>query len=69
MDTSDFEPPPVEESLAELHRSGWYVGDCAVINAHKGLVWIVFGSNGENLIRTERRTGAGQDLRGGTRES
>ena len=47
---------PVEESLAPLHRSGWTIEDCAVLDMSKGVVWIVTGRNGKNQIRTEGPT-------------
>jgi hypothetical protein len=48
--------PTEEESLTQLHRSGWTIGDGVVFNTRGETVWIVFGRNGENLIRTERPT-------------
>jgi hypothetical protein len=56
MDPGEFEPPPFEESLANLHRSGWTIGDCAVFNTKGETVWIVSGRNGENVIRNEGPT-------------
>jgi hypothetical protein len=56
VDPSDFEPPPVEESLARLHRSGWTIGDCAVFDTEGKTVWIGSGRNGGNLIPTEGPT-------------
>jgi hypothetical protein len=56
MNLSDFEPPPVEDLLASLHRSGWTIGDCAAFNTRGEIVWIVSCRNGENLIRTEGPT-------------
>ena len=53
MDPGEFQPPLFEESLANLHRSGWTIGDCAVFNTKGEIVWVVSGRNGENLIRTE----------------
>jgi hypothetical protein len=41
---------PTDVALIRLHRSGWSVGDTAFSGPH-GTTWVVFGSNGENLIR------------------
>jgi hypothetical protein len=38
-----------------LHRSGWSIGDIARWTPD-GPYWLVWGSNGENLIRAEGRT-------------
>jgi hypothetical protein len=53
MDPSDFEPTPVEESLARLLRSGSSIGDCAVFNTNGEIVCVVSGYNGDTLSRTE----------------
>jgi hypothetical protein len=47
---------PSDESFLRLHRSGWSVGDIAGWTP-EGLYWLVWGSNGENLIRAEGRIG------------
>ena len=39
----------------QLHRSGWSIGDTAFARP-PGVAWLVFGHNGENLIRAEGRT-------------
>jgi hypothetical protein len=36
-----------DESFLRLHRSGWSIGDTAGWTPD-GLVWLVWGSNGEN---------------------
>jgi hypothetical protein len=41
--------PSVDESRDRLHRAGWSVGEAAIGPAH-ALVWLVSGSNGENLL-------------------
>jgi hypothetical protein len=46
-----------DDPLALLHRSGWSIGDTA-FHGSDGLVWVVTGSNGENLIRAEGVTRA-----------
>jgi hypothetical protein len=46
-----------DDSFALLHRSGWTIGDPAFGDGND-LVWLVTGSNGENLIRGEGATGA-----------
>src|SRR5689334_19960144 len=55
-DTDDY--PPVEESMGQLHRAGWSVGDVAFEAEGGGLVWVVSGSNGENLIHASGPTPA-----------
>ena len=39
------------EDLDRLHRAGWSIGDAAFRDGAGGLSWLVWGSNGENLIR------------------
>jgi hypothetical protein len=46
-----------DDSFGLLHRSGWTIGDTA-FQVGDGLVWLVTGSNGENLIRAEGATRA-----------
>jgi hypothetical protein len=45
-----------DAALARLHRAGWSVGDAAFHDGAGGLSWLVWGSNGENLIRAEGAT-------------
>jgi hypothetical protein len=45
--------PPVEESYARLHRSGWSLGGTTFTSASGGTVHQDDGSNGENRIRVE----------------
>jgi hypothetical protein len=40
--------PSVDESRDRLHRAGWSIGE-----AGGAAVWIVIGTNGENMIRVE----------------
>jgi len=47
---------PIDEAIAILHRSGWSIGDVAFHDGAGGLLWLVSGSNGENLIRAEGPT-------------
>jgi hypothetical protein len=49
---------PTADCLAALHRAGWNIGDTALLTDSGGLVWVVSGSNGENLIRAEGATPA-----------
>jgi hypothetical protein len=42
-------------SFVHQHRSGWSIGDTAGWTP-QGLSWLVWGSNGEKLIRAKRRT-------------
>ena len=41
--------PPSDESFCRLHGSGWSIGETAV-HGPAGIVWIVSGTNGENVI-------------------
>ena len=47
--------PVSDESVDNLHRAGWSIGDIA-FHGPAGVVWLVWGSNGENLIRAEAAT-------------
>jgi hypothetical protein len=49
-------PRDSDEALARLHRAGRSIGDAAFAVEGGGLVWIVSGRNGENLIRAEGPT-------------
>jgi hypothetical protein len=46
---------PSDASFLRLHRSGWSIGDVAVTRP-EGLVWLVWGSNGENLVRADGKS-------------
>jgi hypothetical protein len=46
----------IEEMLLDLHRSGWSIGSTAFATPATGLVWVVSGRNGENVIRSARRS-------------
>ena len=56
-DSAD-QPRDSDEALARLHRAGWSIGDVAFHDGAGRLLWIVSGSNGENLIRAEGATRA-----------
>jgi hypothetical protein len=49
--------PTSDESFARLHRAGWSVGDTSVITA-TGIVRIVSGVNGENVLEARAATQA-----------
>jgi hypothetical protein len=49
--------PSVEVMDERLHRAGWSIGDTALIGP-PGLVWLVPGHIGENLVRAEGSTRA-----------
>lgn len=51
-DDPDNAPPDVR-ALVMLHRAGWSIGDVVAKGLDGRPVWIVSGSNGENLIRVE----------------
>jgi hypothetical protein len=45
--------------LDRLHAGGWNVGDTAFFDVEDGgPVWVVAGTNGENMIRAEGATSA-----------
>ncbi len=39
------------DALDRLHRAGWSIGDTAFADGAGGLSWLVWASNGENLVR------------------
>jgi hypothetical protein len=43
----------VDESFARLHRAGWSIGETG-----GATVWVVIGTNGENMIFAEGKTQA-----------
>lgn len=47
------EYPTVDESRGRLCRAGWSVGDCAA-----GGLWLVTGTNGENVVRASAESQA-----------
>lgn len=49
-------PDPIVAALGCLHRAGWTVGQFAASAEDGGRVWVVSGTNGENLIRVEGAT-------------
>ena len=51
MTTPDY--PSVDESLDRLRRAGWSVGDVGTAE-----VWLVTGTNGENVVHALGRTQA-----------
>jgi hypothetical protein len=46
----------ITNALDQLHRAGWSIGDTAFTTTPGSLAVVVFGSNGENLIRAEGPT-------------
>jgi hypothetical protein len=42
--------PSSDESYARLHRSGWSVGEAGFLTAEGRIVWLVSGTNGENVV-------------------
>jgi hypothetical protein len=48
--TTDAED--IAEAFNRLKRAGWSIGD-AGLATEGGLVWVVAGRNGENVIRAE----------------
>jgi hypothetical protein len=45
--------PTVDGCRRLLHRAGWTVGECAVLDADGREVWRVSGRNGENAVEVE----------------
>jgi hypothetical protein len=45
--------PSVDESFARLHSAGWSIGETGAAS-----VWLVSGTNGENVIHAEGQTQA-----------
>jgi hypothetical protein len=43
----------VDHCLEQLHASGWSVGDTAFVTEAGKLSWLVYGTNGENVVRAE----------------
>jgi hypothetical protein len=46
--------PSVDESRGRLRRAGWSVGEVA-----QGPLWLVTGTNGENMLNASATTQAG----------
>jgi hypothetical protein len=59
MTTDDgADPGAIVEAFDHLKRSGWSVGVAGLATEGGGIVWVVSGHNGENVIRAEGRTEA-----------
>ena len=43
--------PGADESFARLHQAGWSIGETGSVG-----LWMVTGTNGENMIRAQGRT-------------
>jgi hypothetical protein len=47
----------ITDAIDRLHAGGWSVGDTAFFDVEDGCpVWVVTGTNGENMIRAEGAT-------------
>ncbi len=53
----DLDHDATAEAIGELHRAGWSVGSAAFTGS-AGPVWVVSGTNGENMLRAEGATQA-----------
>jgi hypothetical protein len=55
----------IADALDRLYAGGWSIGDTAFFVEGGGLVHVVTGSNGENMIRARRvpRRGGGRSTR------
>ena len=49
--------PSPDASHAQLHHAGWSVGEVAIHTA-AGPIWLVTGTNGENMIDARGKTQA-----------
>ena len=53
----DDQDDDIAAVLDQLHAGGWNVGDTAFFDVEDGgPVWVVAGTNGENMIRAEGTT-------------
>jgi hypothetical protein len=50
--------PTPDESRARLHQAGWSVGDTAFKTGKCHEIWLVTGTNGENVIESKGTTQA-----------
>jgi hypothetical protein len=48
----------IDQTLDRLHAAGWSVGDTAFVTEAGTLSWLVYGTNGENVVRVEGETRA-----------
>jgi hypothetical protein len=55
LDPGD-QPRDSDEALARLHRAGWSIGDAAFAVEGGGLLRVVSGHKGEDLIRAQGPT-------------
>jgi hypothetical protein len=57
LSLQDDQGDEIADVLDQLHAGGWNVGDTAFFDVEDGgQVWVVTGSNGENMIRAEGAT-------------
>jgi hypothetical protein len=53
------DPDFIADALAQLHAAGWSIGETAFVDLERGgIVHVVIGANGENLIGAEGKTAA-----------
>jgi hypothetical protein len=56
----DDQGDDITDALDRLHAGGWSIGDTAFHDIENGrVVWVVSGTNGENMIRAEVATWRG----------
>lgn len=55
LDGDGIDPDSADASLIRLHAAGWSVGQAAMLGPG-GRTWLVWGTNGENVIRGEGAT-------------
>jgi hypothetical protein len=48
----------VDHCLEQLHAAGWSVGDTAFVTEAGTLSWLVYGTNGENVVQGKGETRA-----------
>jgi hypothetical protein len=57
LSLQDDQVDEIADVLDQLHAGGWNVGDTAFFDVEDGgPVWVVTGTNGENMIRAEGAT-------------
>ena len=57
LSLQDDQGDEITDVLDQLHADGWNVGDTAFFDVEDGgPVWVVAGTNGENMIRAEGAT-------------
>jgi hypothetical protein len=48
--------PSSDETFARLHGSGWSVGEAGFLTSDGRIIWLVRGTNGENVVQARGAT-------------